>query len=79
MPYAVAPRWQTEIPMLIWTSEGFRRRNGLEENCLRAQTRLKVSHDNIYPTVLGIFGVRNSVYDGNLDLLAACRRRNARG
>jgi lipid A ethanolaminephosphotransferase len=75
MPYAIAPRAQTEIPMLMWTSEAFRRRAGLEESCLRAQGRLKASHDNLYPTVLGIFGVHNSVYDANLDLLAACRPR----
>lgn len=77
MPYSVAPRVQKEIPMLMWASESYLHRAGLEESCLQGQARLKVSHDNVYHTVLGVFGVRNRVYDGNLDLLAACRRSSA--
>lgn len=74
MPYAFAPAVQKEVPLLVWTSEGYARRSRLQPECLRAEAKLPVSHDFFYHTVLGAAEARNRVYDRNLDLLAGCRR-----
>jgi lipid A ethanolaminephosphotransferase len=73
LPYAFAPRLQTEVPMLIWASSGYAQRTGLRLDCMQARSSEAVSHDNLYHTVLGAMELRNSVYDPALDLLSACR------
>lgn len=73
MPYAFAPAVQKEVPMLLWASEGYRRRSRLRSECLGTVARLPISHDFFYHTVLGAAGVRNQVYDRALDLMAGCR------
>jgi lipid A ethanolaminephosphotransferase len=73
MPYSIAPKVQTEIPMILWISAGYRSRAGLDAGCLREAAHRPASHDNIYHTTLGVFGVTNKVYASNLDLLASCR------
>lgn len=74
MPYAFAPAAQRQVPMLIWTSEGYVRRAQLQPDCLRTEAQLPVSHDFFYHTVLGAAQLRNQVYDRHLDLIAGCRR-----
>jgi lipid A ethanolaminephosphotransferase len=74
-PYRIAPREQTAVPMILWTSAGFLRRQGIGSACLRAQRDRPLSHDYLFHSVLGIYGVRTSVYDTGLDLLQACRGR----
>jgi lipid A ethanolaminephosphotransferase len=74
MPYAFAPAAQKEVPMLLWTSEGYVRRAQLQPDCLRTEAKLPVSHDFFYHTVLGAAELRNQAYDRRLDLIAGCRR-----
>jgi lipid A ethanolaminephosphotransferase len=73
LPYSFAPRLQKEIPMLLWTSQGYDERIGLRAGCVRARAGEPFSHDNLYHTILGAAGVRNRVYDRRLDILAPCR------
>ena len=73
MPYAFAPRTQTQVPMLFWASQGYVERTGLSMSCLKARAHAEISHDNLYHTVLGALAVRNAVYDRGLDVLAQCR------
>ncbi|HKE96388.1 MAG TPA: phosphoethanolamine--lipid A transferase [Povalibacter sp.] len=73
LPYAFAPRVQKEIPMLLWTSGGFRKDEGLSNECLRAHRNEPLSHDNLYHTVLGALRTKNAIYDPQLDVLAQCR------
>jgi len=73
MPYALAPRVQKEVPLLLWASRGYVARTGLSMNCIRAHAHDSVSHDNLYHTVLGALAVRNAVYEPGMDLLAQCR------
>jgi lipid A ethanolaminephosphotransferase len=78
MPYAFAPRTQKEVPMLLWTSSGFRERVGLGLGCMKEHVHEALSHDNLYHTVLGAAEVRNLAYDQRLDVLARCRRGQGR-
>ena len=67
LPYAVAPREQTHVPMVVWTPSAERRQ------CLAAQRDAPLSHDNLFHTVAGALGIRASEYRAALDLFAACR------
>jgi len=73
MPYAFAPEDQKRVPLLVWTSPGFRKRMGVDDRCLHNRSHQVVSHDNLYHTLLSVAGLSNQVYDPKLDLLQACR------
>jgi glucan phosphoethanolaminetransferase (alkaline phosphatase superfamily) len=53
-------------------SEGYRQHYAVEEKCLQAQRHRSLTHDVIYHTVLGAFGLRNANYKRDLDLVGAC-------
>ncbi|MGN6513357.1 MAG: phosphoethanolamine transferase [Lysobacteraceae bacterium] len=71
-PYLVAPDAQTRVPMLLWLSDGFRARRGVDLACVDRQRHLPASHDNLFDLVLGLLDVRGSAYRARLDPLAAC-------
>ena len=70
MPWALAPRVQTHVPMVMWApAEGAGA--GLMR-CLAERRAGPVSHDHLFHTVLGLTGVRASEYREALDLTAKC-------
>ena len=73
LPYAIAPREQTEVPMLLWLSPGFSAASAIDGACLRARAAQPASHDNLFHTMLGLMQVQTSSYDAAYDLLAGCR------
>lgn len=60
LPYIIAPKAQTHVPMLAWIS------NKKSENSKNIDTEL--SHDNISHSLLGLFNVKTKVYNKKLDL-----------
>lgn len=77
MPYSIAPKEQTHIPMLLWLSESYAHDFGIARPCLAAHASAPVSHDNIFPTVLAMLDIKTAMADGRNDLLAPCRTRSA--
>jgi lipid A ethanolaminephosphotransferase len=75
MPYAIAPKEQTQVPMTMWFSEGMRKAIGLDETCLKQRAAQPASHDNLFHTTLGLLEVRTSVYESGLDLSLDCRSK----
>lgn len=77
VPYAIAPRVQTQVPMIFWASNGFERGAGLETGCLSSElqrrSRLPLTHDHLFHTVLGLLDVRTALHEPSLDLVQACR------
>jgi lipid A ethanolaminephosphotransferase len=73
IPYAIAPKEQTQVPMVMWFSAGMRQSLGLNEACLRQRAAQPTSHDNLFHTALGMLNISASVYEPSLDLLKACR------
>ncbi|GAC1601439.1 MAG: hypothetical protein NVS3B2_04340 [Ramlibacter sp.] len=74
MPYAIAPGVQKHVPFVLWMSPAFRGGFGIDERCLRdAAQRNQASHDQLFHSLLGIFGVQTSAYDRSLDLFSPCR------
>jgi lipid A ethanolaminephosphotransferase len=72
VPYAMAPSEQTHIPMLLWFSDGMQRSSGISAGCLRQQASQPVSQDNLFHSVIGLMGVRTSVYQPQLDIFRGC-------
>lgn len=73
MPYAIAPREQTRVPMVMWFSPGFQRSAKLDGACLGRESAQPASHDNLFSSVLGLMQVRTNTYQASLDLFAPCR------
>jgi lipid A ethanolaminephosphotransferase len=75
-PYEVAPQEQLRIPLIVWMSDGYRARFGIDGGCLRRQAGKSYSHDNLYHTLLGAMAARTDFYRGDMDILEACRARD---
>jgi lipid A ethanolaminephosphotransferase len=69
MPYAVAPRDQKHVPMLLWLGDT----TTPEQQCLRGKREQPLSHDNLFHTVLGMMGVQTTLYRAEWDFIASCR------
>jgi lipid A ethanolaminephosphotransferase len=72
-PYAIAPDFQTNVPMLSWFGEGFRKDHKLSTSCLESKVNNEYTHDNFFHSILGIMDINTNVYDKNLDIFSSCR------
>lgn len=79
MPYAIAPAVQTQVPMLMWLSDGARQATGIDLACLRQRATQPASHDHLFHTLLGLMDVRTTLHDTAWDLTAGCRGPGQRG
>lgn len=74
MPYAIAPKEQTQVPMVLWLPENGALAASLKPGCALGLRDKPASHDNLFHTVMGWVGARADVYKPEWDLLTACRR-----
>lgn len=73
IPYAIAPREQKEVPMVMWMSGNYAHDFAVDTDCLRRRSSRPASHDNLFHTVLGLLDLDTRARDGDLDLSAPCR------
>ncbi len=73
-PYAIAPKEQTTVPWLIWIPQQYAQQKHIDANCLQTQTG--VSHDNLFHTLLGFYGVQTQEKQTDLDLASICSSRS---
>jgi lipid A ethanolaminephosphotransferase len=73
VPYAIAPSVQTQVPMVMWTSPGYRSATGLDQACLQRRAAQPASHDHLFHTVLGMLDVRTALHEPAWDLADGCR------
>jgi lipid A ethanolaminephosphotransferase len=73
MPYVIAPKEQTRIPMDLWLSEDYAASAGLDAACLATRAAAPASHDHLFHTLLRVFDIHSAVYDPAWDLTATCR------
>jgi lipid A ethanolaminephosphotransferase len=73
VPYALAPREQIQVPMLLWLSDSLRERLHIDAMCLRAQQQAPLSHDNLFHSILGLSNVQTAIYRPERDLFRPCR------
>jgi lipid A ethanolaminephosphotransferase len=72
MPYSMAPKEQTHVPMLVWLSKPLQRQRGWDMACLQAQSAKALSHDHLFHSMLGLAQVSTSLVQPQLNLFAAC-------
>ena len=72
LPYAIAPDVQKHVPWITWLSPGFQARSGVSMDCLRTQADVRLTHDHLFHSMLGLAGVQTHVYQRGLDAYAGC-------
>lgn len=65
LPYAVAPDEQTHVPGVIWSPSH-------DLKCVQARRMRAYSHDNLFPTLLGLFSIQTREYREGEDMLGGC-------
>jgi len=75
VPYSIAPKEQTHVPMLMWFSPGYANSFALDVDCLRRRAVQPAAHDNLFHSVLGLLDVKTDIYESSMDLAVGCRRR----
>ncbi|EAI7228330.1 phosphoethanolamine--lipid A transferase, partial [Campylobacter coli] len=70
MPYAIAPSYQTHIPVIFWSND--KKLMTTTQN----HKGLKLSQDNLFSTLLGYFDVKTTVYESDYDLLNQALKAN---
>ena len=73
VPYAIAPKEQTSVPMVWWLPQDSARNLNVDLACLRTEAQQAVSHDNLFSSVLGLLAIETPRYRKERDLFAACR------
>lgn len=74
MPYAIAPREQKHVPLIVWLPPESAAVAGVDRQCLEQHLDQPLSHDGLYHTVLRLSGVKTSLYRQDWDWLGACRQ-----
>ncbi len=72
-PYNFSPDEQRHIPYMMWLSKNFADNFKINRECLNAQRNEHFSQDNIFHSILGLFGVETKYYNADLDLFKNCR------
>ena len=72
VPHAIAPREQTQVPMVMWWSTGLGDGMSLNAECMRARAARPAQHDHLFHTLLTLLDVRSALYEPTLDLTRGC-------
>jgi len=67
LPYFMAPEAQTHIPAFMWF--GSKMKEDINTSSLYNKKDKKISQDNLFHTLLGIFEVETDLYKKNMDLI----------
>ena len=67
-PYLIAPDSQTHVPLVIWFNKNFE--NRLNSEHLNAIADIRLSHDNIFHSILGLIGIKTQSYNKKLDIFS---------
>lgn len=74
LPYSIAPKEQTQVPMMVWFSEGFAAAKKITPACVKHRaTHESFTHDNLFHSILGLMDISTSEYQTGLDIFAPCR------
>ncbi len=69
LPYFLAPKAQTHVPMLSWFSEKYIKNQKIDMSAMKNIEEEKTSHDNLSHTLLSVFNVETTEYKKEYDLL----------
>ncbi|UUM33182.1 phosphoethanolamine transferase [Vibrio japonicus] len=72
-PYAIAPKEQTQVPWLLWLPTQYAEQKSLKVDCLVDKANHgHLSHDNLFDSLLGLYGIQSSVRNSTLDITQTC-------
>lgn len=73
LPYFIAPKAQTHIPLIWWMSSGYQAIAKLNVDCMAQSRHNPLSHDHLFHSLLGAFAVRTELYQPSLDMFNSCK------
>jgi len=68
LPYMIAPKEQIHVPMIMWFGDNFDKEE-INYEQLKRKTHKKLSHDNVFHTILGLMEVKSNLYDETMDII----------
>lgn len=72
-PYFMAPEQQTKVPMILWMSQAYQDRFGVDQSCLTDMKNAALSHDNLFHSLLGMLDIKTSERNPAMDIFASCK------
>ena len=66
LPYFLAPNAQKHVPFVLWFGRNFDHQSLSNIQQKKAE---RLSHDNIFSTLLGLFEIQTAAYDPKMDIL----------
>ncbi len=74
MPYAIAPKEQTHVPMLFWMNDLMQKKDNINYQCLKETAKRNLfSHDNIFHSILSVLEINSAVYNKQYDVFNKCK------
>ena len=73
VPYAIAPDYQTHVPLVVWLSRQMTASGDVDLACVRGKSHRAFSHDNLFHSVLGLMDVQTTAYHASSDIFDGCR------
>ncbi|MCG3884924.1 phosphoethanolamine transferase EptA [Photobacterium leiognathi] len=78
LPYAIAPKEQTTVPLILWLSPEYQKSQHINRACLEKEAQAGgYSQDNLFHSLLGMMDVKTKVYEPKLDIFSQCRSISA--
>lgn len=75
LPFAIAPEFQTKVPMILWLSKNTEKALNVNDSCLRQQAENGTfSHDNYFHSVLRLLFIKTSAYEQSFDIFQRCEQ-----
>lgn len=71
LPRSLAPDSQVHVPAILWLGSGM---HDFDQAFLQSRRNAKLSHDNVFHTVLGLMEIQSAAYRPELDIVGASRK-----
>lgn len=68
LPYMLAPDTQKHVPMFMWFGKNIDKKE-INIEKIKQKSDHKLSHDNVFHTILGLLEIDTEVYDPDLDII----------
>ena len=73
-PFSIAPKEQKHVPWLLWLPNQYAQAKGINKACLeKKENQAGLSQDNLFPSLLSLYGVKSKVINPKLDITASCQ------
>jgi len=74
LPYIIAPEQQKKVPFIVWLSKDYQQTYSMDKSCIAQKSATKLSHDNLFSSMLGLLAIQTQVHDASLDIFSSCSK-----